>query len=69
MKQEEEEEQQEERGQTEQRSPGPASDCSQRNNLEPEQCGQGPACDSSSLAFCMMYAAYKLNKQGDNIQP
>ena len=23
---------------------------------------------SSSLAFCMMYAAYKLNKQGDNIQ-
>ena len=28
-----------------------------------------PACDSSSLAFCMMYAAYKLNKQGDNIQP
>ena len=28
-----------------------------------------PACDSSSLAFCMMYSAYKLNKQGDNIQP
>ena len=27
------------------------------------------ACDSSSLAFCMMYSAYKLNKQGDNIQP
>ena len=26
-----------------------------------------PACDSSSLAFCMMYSAYKLNKQGDNI--
>ena len=25
--------------------------------------------DSSSLAFCMMYSAYKLNKQGDNIQP
>ena len=24
---------------------------------------------SSSLAFCMMYSAYKLNKQGDNIQP
>ena len=24
------------------------------------------ACDSSSLAFCMMYSAYKLNKQGDN---
>ena len=23
----------------------------------------------SSLAFCMMYSAYKLNKQGDNIQP
>ena len=22
-------------------SPGPASDCSRRNNLEPEQCGQG----------------------------
>ena len=28
-----------------------------------------PACDSSSLAFQMMYSAYKLNKQGDNIQP
>ena len=28
-----------------------------------------PACGSSSLAFCMMYSAYKLNKQGDNIQP
>ena len=27
------------------------------------------ACDSSSLAFCMMYFAYKLNKQDDNIQP
>ena len=24
---------------------------------------------SSSPAFCMMYLAYKLNKQGDNIQP
>ena len=24
---------------------------------------------SSSLAFCMMYFAYKLNKQSDNIQP
>ena len=28
-----------------------------------------PAFDSSSLAFHMMYSAYKLNKQGDNIQP
>ena len=28
-----------------------------------------PACESSSLAFYMMYSAYKLNKQGDNIQP
>ena len=27
------------------------------------------ACDSSSLAFHMMYSAYQLNKQGDNIQP
>ena len=27
------------------------------------------AYDSSSLAFCMMYSAYKLNKQADNIQP
>ena len=26
-------------------------------------------CASSSLLFCMMYSAYKLNKQGDNIQP
>ena len=26
------------------------------------------ACESSSLAFCMMYSAYKLNEQGDNIQ-
>ena len=26
------------------------------------------ACDSYSLAFLMMYSAYKLNKQGDNIQ-
>ena len=28
-----------------------------------------PACTSSSLAFHMMHSAYKLNKQGDNIQP
>ena len=28
-----------------------------------------PACTSSSLAFCRMYSAYKLNKQSDNIQP
>ena len=28
-----------------------------------------PACDSSSPAFCMMYFTYKLNKQGDIIQP
>ena len=28
-----------------------------------------PACASSSLAFHMMYCAYKLNKQGDVIQP
>ena len=27
------------------------------------------ACASSSQAFHMMYSAYKLNKQGDNIQP
>ena len=27
------------------------------------------ACASSSLAFLMMYSAYKLNIQGDNIQP
>ena len=26
-------------------------------------------CASSSPAFLMMYSAYKLNKQGDNIQP
>ena len=26
-------------------------------------------CASSSLTFHMMYSAYKLNKQGDNIQP
>ena len=28
-----------------------------------------PACVSSSTAFCMMCSAYKLNKEGDNIQP
>ena len=28
-----------------------------------------PDCDSSSLAFRIMYSAYKLNKQGHNIQP
>ena len=28
-----------------------------------------PACASSSLACCMVYLAYKLNKHGDNIQP
>ena len=28
-----------------------------------------PACASSSLAFLMMFSAYKLNKQSDNIQP
>ena len=27
------------------------------------------ACDSSSQVFCMMYAAQKLNKHSDNIQP
>ena len=28
-----------------------------------------PAYESSSLAFHMMYSAYGLNKEGDNIQP
>ena len=28
-----------------------------------------PACVSSSPTFLMMYSPYKLNKQGDNIQP
>ena len=28
-----------------------------------------PVCASSSPAFLVMYSAYKLNKQGDNIQP
>ena len=28
-----------------------------------------PPCTSSSLEFHIMYPAYKLNKQGDNIQP
>ena len=28
-----------------------------------------PAYESSRLALCMMYSAYKLNKQGDSIQP
>ena len=28
-----------------------------------------PACASSSPAFLMMYSPYKLNKQGENIQP
>ena len=28
-----------------------------------------PACASSSPAFLIMYSAYNLNKQGDNIQP
>ena len=28
-----------------------------------------PACAPSSSAFLMMYSAYKLNEQGDNIQP
>ena len=28
-----------------------------------------PFCASSSPGFCLMYSAYKLNKQGDNIQP
>ena len=27
-----------------------------------------PACASSSLTFCMMYSAYKLSKQSNNIQ-
>ena len=28
-----------------------------------------PACDSSSPTFIMVYSAYNLNKQGDNIKP
>ena len=28
-----------------------------------------PTCESSSLAFCVVYSAYKLNKQADDIQP
>ena len=28
-----------------------------------------PAYASSSPAFLVMYSAYKLNKQGDNVQP
>ena len=30
---------------------------------------ESPVCASSSPVFLMMYFAYKLNKQGDNIQP
>ena len=28
-----------------------------------------PVCDSSSLAFCMTYSGYKLNKKGDSRNP
>ena len=28
-----------------------------------------PACEPFNPAFCMMYSTYKLNNQGDNIQP
>ena len=28
-----------------------------------------PVCASTSLAFHMIYTAYKLNRQGDNLQP
>ena len=28
-----------------------------------------PTSPSSSMAFCMMYSVYKLNKQSDNIHP
>ena len=28
-----------------------------------------PVCQSSSPALCLMYSAYKLNKQADNMQP
>ena len=28
-----------------------------------------PICALSSLAFHMLYSAYRLNKQGDNVQP
>ena len=28
-----------------------------------------PACASSRPEFPLMYSAYKLNKQGDNVQP
>ena len=28
-----------------------------------------PACDSTSLAFCLMCSVYKLNKRGDNKKP
>ena len=28
-----------------------------------------PACNSSTLAFLMMYSVYRLNKQGDSRQP
>ena len=28
-----------------------------------------PDCDTASLAFHLMHSSYKLNKQGDNIQP
>ena len=28
-----------------------------------------PDCAQSSPEFCMMYSAYKLNKQGDNVHP
>ena len=28
-----------------------------------------PACASATSAFRVMYSAYKLNKQGENVQP
>ena len=36
-------------------------------DISPSNLDSG--CASSSPAFLMMYSAYKLNKQGDNIQP
>ena len=32
-------------------------------------CSLDSSCVSSSLGFLMMYSAYKLNKENDNIQP
>ena len=48
---------------------GNAKECSNYHTIDISPCNLDSSLCSSSPAFLMMYSAYKLNKNGGNLQP